>query len=35
MTLNTNIADKLIASMGALLASWLLVTATAGPLLVA
>jgi hypothetical protein len=32
MTFKTNIADKLIASMGAVLASLLLVTATAGPL---
>jgi hypothetical protein len=35
MSLNSNIADKLLASMGALLASWLLVTATATPLIAA
>lgn len=35
MLLKLNIADKLIASTSALLASWLLVAATAGPTLVA
>ena len=35
MSLNLNTADKLIASMSALLASWLLVTAAAGPVFVA
>lgn len=35
MSLNRNITEKLVASMGALLASLLLVTATSSPLLVA
>ena len=35
MRLRLNMADKLIASMSALLASMVLVTATAGPILAA
>lgn len=33
MSLTLNTADKLIASMSALLASWLLVSASAAPML--
>jgi hypothetical protein len=35
MRLNLNSADRLLASMCALFASWLLVTAAAGPVFVA
>lgn len=35
MGLNLNSADKIIASMSALLASWLLISAAAGPVFVA
>lgn len=35
MRLNLNSADRLLASMSALFASWLLVTAAAGPVFVA
>jgi hypothetical protein len=35
MLLNSNIADKMVAFMGAMVASLLLIAATAGPVLAA